>query len=128
MKGVVMNIKSNPTQVTLAADRFLKLGHSRGTRVECQAGALWITQDNDVTDYVLTAGQALELEHDGDALVFALMDSEVLLHEPVRAASPLDRFGRVLLDALDSLGRWIATYLGPQAVDTRKIRHWYGAQ
>lgn len=122
-----MNIKSNPTQVRLEADRFLKLSDSKGTRVQCESGALWITQDHDATDYVLMPGQSLELEHGGDALVFALMDSQVLLQEPARSASPLDRFGRALLNTLESMGSWIGEHFGPDAINTRKFRHWYGA-
>jgi hypothetical protein len=122
-----MNIKFDQASVSLGTEKFLKLHDCKGTQVQCLKGSLWITQDSDSRDYVLGPGDSLELEHGGDAIVFALMQSELLLREPVRAASPLDRFGNLLLDTLESMGQWIAAHFGPEAVNGRKLRAWYGA-
>ena len=122
-----MNIKFDRANVHLDADRFLKLEHSRGTQVKCTRGSLWITQDDDTRDYVLGPGQVLELEHGGDALVFALMDSDVMLASPQAEPSPLDRAGKFVVAGFEGLGNWIASQFGPGAINTRKGRGWYGA-
>jgi DUF2917 family protein len=127
MKGVAMNIKFDRAGVRLEADSFLKLQQCKGTRVECRSGSLWITQDRDLTDYVLGPGQTLELEHDGDAIVFALMQSELVLNEPVPQASLVDGLGEKLVNGLDSLGNWIGAHLGPEAFSKRGGRIWRGA-
>ncbi len=122
-----MNRKFDQTEVSLAPEQFVTLHDCKGGKVQCNRGSLWVTQDGDATDYVLGAGQVLELEHDGDAIVFALMQSEVTLKQPVHAVSPLDNFGNMLLGALDTMNNWIGAHFGPRAVDTRKLRNLRGA-
>ena len=122
-----MNIKFDHAGVRLEADQLLKLQQCKGTRVECRSGALWITQDNDARDYILGPGQTLELEHGGDAVVFALMQSELMLTEPEPSPSPLDNLGVALLGGLEALGNWIAGHFGPEAITRRSLRGWYGA-
>jgi hypothetical protein len=71
-----------------AAARMLGKGRTdrveqpRGQRVECLAGCLWITQDGDLRDVILEAGEAIVLTRDGTALVSALADSSYLLLVP----------------------------------------------
>jgi hypothetical protein len=127
MEGVIMNIKFDHAAVRLEADRFLRLQQSKGTRVECRSGSLWVTQDNDTRDYVLGPGQSLELEHGGDAIVFALLQSELMLTEPAPKASFLDTLGRALLNGLDAMNKWIAGHVGPTAIGRRSMRSWHGA-
>ena len=62
----------------LAKSRVRRVPASRGRRVECLSGCLWITQDGDPRDVVLEAGQAFEFDRDG-ALLSALDDSRYLL-------------------------------------------------
>lgn len=122
-----MNIKFDRAGVKLEADNFLRLQRCKGTRVECRAGSLWITQDRDAKDYILGPGQTLELEHDGDAIVFALLQSELMLSEPAPRASTLDVFGQKLLQGLDATGNWIAAQFGPEAISKRGLRIRHGA-
>jgi hypothetical protein len=86
-----------------------------------------VTQDNDTRDYILGPGQSLELEHGGDAIVFALMQSELMLTEPAPKPSVLDALGRSLLNGLDTMNNWIAGYVGPTAIGRRSMRDWHGA-
>ena len=51
----------------------------KGRRVECVAGSLWITQDGDLRDIVLGAGEAFDFDRRGDALLSAFADSRYLL-------------------------------------------------
>lgn len=122
-----MNIKFDHAGVRLEADRFLKLEQSRGIRVTCRSGSLWVTQDRDARDYILGPGETLELEHAGDAIVFALAQSELILSEPAPKPSVLDIFGQKLLDILNDLGNWIAGQFGPGAIGKRGLRGWHGA-
>jgi hypothetical protein len=127
MEGVNMNIKFDRAGVKLEADRFIKLQEPTGIQVECRSGSLWITQDHDARDYILGPGEALELEHGGDAIIFALLQSELVLNEPAPAATVLDRLGNALVDGLDALNKWIAGHFGPSVVGRRSIRGWHAA-
>lgn len=122
-----MNIKFDHAGVRLDADHFLRLAEGKGTKITCRTGSLWITQDRDARDYILGPGQSLELEHGGDAIVFALMQSELMLSEPAPEPALLDRVGRALLNGLEVLGNWIATHLGPEAIGRRAPRVLRGA-
>jgi hypothetical protein len=127
MEGVNMNIKFDRAGVRLEADRFLRLQQCQGTRVECRSGSLWITQDRDARDYVLGPGDALELEHTGDAIIFALLQSELVLSEPAPAATLVDKLGKAIVDALDALNKWIAGHVGTSAAGRRAFRGWHAA-
>jgi hypothetical protein len=65
--------------------RLLGKGHIRhvrgdkGRRVELLSGSLWITQDGDLRDVVLAAGEAFDFDRRGDALLSAFADSRYLL-------------------------------------------------
>ena len=65
--------------------RLLGKGHIRhvhgdkGRRVELVSGSLWITQDGDLRDIVLAAGEAFDFDRRGDALLSAFADSRYLL-------------------------------------------------
>jgi hypothetical protein len=65
--------------------RLLGKGHIRhvhgdkGRRVELLSGSLWITQDGDLRDVVLSPGEAFDFDRRGDALLSAFADSRYLL-------------------------------------------------
>jgi hypothetical protein len=65
--------------------RLLGKGHIRrvhadkGRRVELLSGSLWITQDGDLRDVVLSSGEAFDFDRRGDALLSAFADSRYLL-------------------------------------------------
>lgn len=64
-----------PTQ---ASPLFLSKGaisvfsDTAATRIRCEQGTLWLTQDNDVRDIVLSAGEQFEPDRAGAVLVYAL--------------------------------------------------------
>ena len=64
---------------TLAKGRIRHVHGERGKRVECLAGSIWITQDGDLRDIVLEAGDAFDFDRRGDALLSAFADSRYLL-------------------------------------------------
>jgi len=58
----------------------------RGRRLECLSGTIWITQDGDLRDIVLGAGEAFDFDRRGDALVSAFADSRYLLLDSCETA------------------------------------------
>jgi Protein of unknown function (DUF2917) len=77
-----MNIDFGPSTFNLPRDGLMSLRDGKGTRVVCLSGALWITQEGQVEDVVLEAGQCLRIAERGLALVMALRPSSL----QVRAA------------------------------------------
>lgn len=65
----------------LGKGRIRRVHHALGQRVECLSGTLWVTQDGDIRDIVLGAGDAFAFDRPGDALISALDDSRFLLLE-----------------------------------------------
>ena len=51
----------------------------RGGASSASAGSIWITQDGDLRDIVLGAGEAFDFDRRGDALLSAFADSRYLL-------------------------------------------------
>ena len=66
---------------TLAKGEVRRVALPVGQRVECLGGSLWITQDGDVRDVVVDAGQGFAFDRSGHALISALADSRYLLLE-----------------------------------------------
>lgn len=65
------------SKVTLARHTTLRLHRPLGRTVECLSGCVWITQDGDTRDLVLTTGQRYQANCNQRALVHALEDSHV---------------------------------------------------
>ena len=71
----------------LAKGRIRRVHRPVGRRIECVSGSLWITQDGDPRDIVLSAGESFAFDHKGDALISALDDSSFLLLETCAPAT-----------------------------------------
>ena len=81
-----MQIEINRSTLSLARDGLVAIRDGQGTRVVCHAGSLWITQECDVKDAVITAGESFTVNHPGLTLVTGLSASELTIVEP-RAAT-----------------------------------------
>lgn len=49
----------------------LRVHNARGKEIRVEHGCAWITQDGDVRDIVLNAGETFRMDRDGKALVMA---------------------------------------------------------
>jgi hypothetical protein len=63
--------------VSLAAGALLRLDAPRGLEVVCEAGHLWITEEDMPDDVWLAAGQRVRLVGDGLAVVEAKGDARL---------------------------------------------------
>jgi DUF2917 family protein len=63
--------------LSLPAQAVHRIENGRGTRVTCIHGVVWVTQERDARDIILTAGQAADLDRPGLAVVFALKPATV---------------------------------------------------
>jgi Protein of unknown function (DUF2917) len=100
----------------LAKGELLRIGAGRGKGIAVFRGQAWITQQNDLRDVVLDAGESFVLDRSGTAIVQALADTSVLVFEPdaravveraVRAADVAPR-----VDATPSVAdrSWVDVY------------------
>ena len=88
-----MQIEINRSTLNLARDGLVAIRDGQGTRIVCRAGSLWITQECDVKDAVITAGESFTLSHPGLTLVTGLSASELTIIEP-RAATQAQTWQR----------------------------------
>jgi ferric-dicitrate binding protein FerR (iron transport regulator) len=75
--------------IRLAHGSLHRIVDGQGTRVACLADSVWITQEGDRRDIVLTAGESFRIERSGLTLVMALGDAAIALlpPEPAEAAA-----------------------------------------
>src|SRR5262245_44201920 len=66
-------------RVRLAAGQELQLHEAAGWTVVCASGAVWITQESDVRDIFLNAGEGFALDRAGLAIVRACHDAMIAI-------------------------------------------------
>ncbi len=73
----------------LAKGSLFRIRDGQGRRVECLAGCMWLTQERDVRDIILEAGDGFTIDRAGDTVLSALADSRfVVLCPPATAQAP----------------------------------------
>jgi hypothetical protein len=75
----------------LAKGSLLKLRDAQGCGVAVFSGSLWITQEGDLRDVIVEAGDSMRLNRGGLAVIEALADTRLLLLDPIAASAPLPR-------------------------------------
>jgi len=74
----------------LTAGSMLPVRDGRGRAIVVFEGLVWITQDNDLRDFVLAAGESFRIDRQGLTLVEALRHSKLLLVDTEPADVELD--------------------------------------
>jgi hypothetical protein len=83
-----MDIRIDDSCFDLRKHQIMRFDDATGTDIVCLRGGLWLTQDGDLRDVVLAAGEHFTLDCDGVALVSALRPSSVCVEVPVDAVQP----------------------------------------
>ena len=86
MEVLTMQIEIDRSALNLAPEGLVAIRDGQGTRIVCHSGSLWITQECDVKDAVITAGESFTVRNPGLTLLTALNASELTIIEPSAAA------------------------------------------
>lgn len=94
-----MNIRLSQSNVCLAKGQLMSLAGAKGSRIVCHSGNVWITQDGDPRDVVLSRGEAFTLDRAAPTIVSALAPAVLAVQPPAprrrRSFAPIFG-GRVL--------------------------------
>lgn len=74
-----MNTDLKLPAIALRHGQTHRIDAGRGLRVLCLTGTLWLTQDHDLRDIVLEAGDGATIERDGLSILTALDDAQFVL-------------------------------------------------
>ena len=101
----------------LASGELVKLEGARGTTLRVTRGTLWLTQEHDTRDFVLTAGDVYTIDRGGLTLVEAQSNASVCVmshHVEETRVAPAGRSFRAQVQGwLESVGtgamarRWV---------------------
>jgi hypothetical protein len=85
-----MNIDISRSTIQLARDGLISLRNAKGTRIFCQSGSLWVTQETEIKDRVLVPGDSLTISNGGLTVITALQTSALALfaYDPPPARRP----------------------------------------
>lgn len=76
-----MNIELDVSTLSLPRDGLIALRDAQGTRVICETGVLWITEDHEQGDVLLEPGQSFTISRPGLTLIMALEPASLRLRE-----------------------------------------------
>ena len=79
-----MDIRLDHTALKLDGHTTISIVDGNGARIAVTEGSVWITQEHDPRDVLLTAGESFVLDRDGTTIVEALHDAEIALDAPSR--------------------------------------------
>ena len=80
-----MDINLNHADIRLDVGQTLQVCDGVGTRIACHDGSVWITQESDLRDVLLDAGEVFTLDRAGMAVVQAMESASIGLDEPLQA-------------------------------------------
>jgi len=100
-----MNIRLNNTPVCLTRNQAITVTQAKGSQIRCKGGSVWITQDQDPRDVVLSRSESFVLDRNGEAIVWALATSTVEMIPPRRTHGLASAFTRWLGQAQWGRGR-----------------------
>ena len=68
--------------IVLAQRSVHRIENGKGTEVFCLKGTVWLTQEGDPRDIVLSPGQSFVLDRKGVAVVYALKEAAITVGTP----------------------------------------------
>lgn len=77
-----MRVNATPFRVSLQWGQPLTVADGTGTCITSRRGTVWITQDNDLRDVVLSSGESFLLDHPDMAIVQAFDTAEIFVRPP----------------------------------------------
>jgi hypothetical protein len=77
-----MKVHLSATELCLSPRQTLSLVDAAGVRITAYQGSLWLTQDHDVRDIVLRAGESFTVDAQGVVIVQALDAARIGLGQP----------------------------------------------
>ena len=83
-----MDIRLEHTSINMTERDTITVVDGKGARVAVQRGRVWITQEHDTRDVLLTPGQSFTLDRNGTAIVEALADAELAIDAESAERSP----------------------------------------
>lgn len=88
-----MIVESKSPTLLMAAGELLRLPEGSCARVECAGGAVWVTQEGDRNDRVLSAGESARIGSGSLALVQAFEPSLIRVVAAPTGCAPAARAG-----------------------------------
>lgn len=85
-----MKIDIQTSRIGLAEGQTLPLIDANHYSVACHDGRVWITQDDELKDIVLSAGETVEITHPGTTLVSACESAVIRVLPPARQEGVLE--------------------------------------
>jgi hypothetical protein len=85
-QGGFMELLVNAPVLELREGQVMTLVDAEGTRIVPRHGAVWVTQEGDRRDHIVTEGEALVVLRGGRTVVQALQSASVEIHEARAAA------------------------------------------
>lgn len=77
-----MQIEISSSTVTLTPASVLAVQDGAGSRILCRTGSLWVTQEGEVKDSVVRAGEVLTIRRPGRTVISALETASLMLMGP----------------------------------------------
>lgn len=78
----LMKFDSQALTLHLHRAQMVRLPETRGARVACLSGSVWITEDGDVRDIVLEPGESHLSDGTGAMLIYGLEETDIDIADP----------------------------------------------
>ena len=85
-----MRLELNQDELCIKRRQILNVRGGIGHVIACHSGSIWVTQEGDLRDIILGAGESFALERKGPVLVQALEQSAISFERSTPGVRKLD--------------------------------------
>jgi len=85
-----MEMLVNAPVLDLHDGQLVTLFDAEGTRIVARRGTVWVTEEGDRADHIVSAGESLVVAHPGRTLVQAMRPARIAIREALRSANDPD--------------------------------------